>query len=396
MNDVNTSENIERITLENKEILLVGTAHVSKESVEEVRRVIEEEHPDRVCVEIDKTRYTAITEGQNWKSLNIYQVLRERKGFLMIANLVLSAFQKRIGADMGIKPGEEMKQAIEVADELNIPFSFCDRELQVTLRRAWANSNFWNKNKMLAALFGSIFSKEKITEEELENLKKKSALQDMMEELAKYLPSVKEVLIDERDQYLATKIFTSAGEKVVAVVGAGHMAGIINWLEKLEQKTVSEDLRAIEEVPPRGKITKVLPYLIPAAVAALIIAGFFRSGWEEALSMLWVWILVNGSLSAVGALIALAHPLTIVISFAAAPITSMNPTIGVGIVTGLIEAVVRKPRVEDFENLHEDIQSFKGFYRNRFTHILLVFLFSTIGSAVGTFIGIPYLSALLV
>jgi pheromone shutdown-related protein TraB len=388
-------EHIEYLQFGEREIILVGTAHVSQESVEDVERIIVEKEPDRVCVEIDASRYKSLTEGQNWKNLNIYQVLRERKGFLLLANLVLSAFQKRIGAELGVKPGEEMKRAVQVAEEHEIPTSLCDREIQITLRRAWQKANFWNKNKMLAALFGSVFSSQKISAEEIEELKKKNALEDMLEELASYLPSVKEVLIDERDRYLATKIYKSSGNRIVAVVGAGHMNGIIAWLNALDKGDVDDDVTEIEEVPPRPKFVKVLPWLIPAAVAALFIVGFFRAGWEEAFSMLWAWILVNGSFSCIGAILALAHPLTIVISFAAAPITSLNPTIGVGIVTGLLEAVLRKPRVADFENLHEDIQSFRGFYRNRFTHILIVFLFSTIGSAIGTFIGIPYLSSLL-
>ncbi len=395
MNEAPVNETIERLQLGEREIVLIGTAHVSHESVEEVERIIREEQPDRVCVEIDATRHKTLSEGRNWQNLNIYQVLKEKKGFLLIANLVLSSFQKRIGADLGVKPGEEMKKAITVADEMDIPYSFCDREIHVTLRRAWAKSNFWNKNKLLAALFTSVFSKEKISEEQLEELKKKSALQDMMEELAKYLPSVKEVLIDERDRYLASKIFDSSGNKVVVVIGAGHMNGIIGILKQMQEGKADTDVTDIEITPPPSKFRKVIPWLIPAVVIGLLVTGFFRSGWEEALSMLWIWILVNGSLSAIGAIIALAHPLTIVLSFAAAPITSMNPTIGVGIVAGLLEAVVRKPRVHDFENLQEDIQSVRGFYKNRLTHILLVFLFSTIGSAVGTFIGIPYLSALL-
>jgi pheromone shutdown-related protein TraB len=314
---------------------------------------------------------------------------------MLLANLVLSAFQRRLGEDMGVKPGQEMQRAVEVARERGIPFSLCDRGIQVTLRRAWSMSGFWGKNKMLAALLGSVFTSEKLTSEQIEELKQKNALQSMLEELSEYLPSAKEVLIDERDRYLATRIFETTERKVLAVVGAGHVDGIVQWLHALHAGEVSADVQSIDRIPPPARVTRILPWLVPAAVLGLIVAGFFRSGWELTLSMLWMWVLVNGTLSAIGALVALAHPVTIIVSFLAAPITSMNPTIGVGIVAGLLEAVLRKPRVSDFEQLPQDIVTLKGFFRNRLTHVLLVFFFSTIGSAIGTFIGIPFLTSLL-
>jgi len=389
------SETLTEIKLKKRTILLVGTAHISQKSAEEVEQVIRDEKPGRVCIEIDAARYKSMTEGNNWKNLNISQIIRQRRGFLLLANLVLSSFQRRMGENLGVKQGAEMMKAVEVSDELGIPYTFADREVQVTLRRAWAKSRFFNKMKLIASLIGSVISKEELTEEELEKLKHRSALEDMLGELSKILPSVKEVLIDERDRFLASKIFTTEEVKIVAIVGAGHVSGIIQWLKKLDAGEVDSGLDDIDKAPQPSKIGRLIPWLIPVIIVGLLVAGFFRSGWEEALSMLWMWVLVNGTLSAAGALIALAHPLTIVLSFVAAPITSMNPTIGVGIVTGLIESFLRKPQVKDFENVTEDIKTFRGFYRNRLTHILLVFLFSTIGSAIGTFVGIPYLSALL-
>jgi pheromone shutdown-related protein TraB len=389
------SDTITEVTLGKRKFTLIGTAHISQKSADEVEEVIRQERPGRICIEIDAVRFKSMTEGQSWKNLNIAQIIRQRRGFLLLANLVLSSFQRRMGENLGAQQGGEMKRAVEIADELGIPYTFADREVQVTLRRAWAKSSFWNKMKLLASLIGSVISKEELTEEELEKLKQRSALEDMLAELSKILPSVKEVLIDERDRYLAAKMFDTAEDTVVAVVGAGHVPGIVQWLEKLHSGAADSSLEDIDQAPPPSKIGRAIPWCIPVVIAGLLVAGFFRSGWEEALSMLWMWILVNGTLSAAGALIALAHPLTIVLSFVAAPITSMNPTIGVGIVTGLIESFLRKPQVKDFENIHEDIKSFRGFYRNRLTHILLVFLFSTIGSAIGTFIGIPYLTALL-
>jgi pheromone shutdown-related protein TraB len=384
-----------RLRLGQREIVLLGTAHISSRSVAEVRQVIQAERPDRVCIELDEARYNSLVQKQSWQSLNIAEVLRNRKGFLLLANLVLSSFQRRMGKEIGVSPGQEMLTAVQVCQEEAIPFCLCDRDIQITLRRAWSKSGFWGRNKLLASMLSSVFSTEKLTPEEIEKLKTRTSFQNMLEELASFLPSVKEVLIDERDRYLAAKIHGAEGAKLVAVVGAGHVEGIVRNLQALEEGSLSADTSSLDAVPPRRRFTRFLPWLVPAAIAGLLVAGFFRSGWQLSLAMLWKWVLVNGTLSAAGALVALAHPATILVAFVGAPITSLNPTIGVGMVTGVLEAILRKPRVTDFENLPEDLLTFKGFFRNRITHILLVFLFSSIGSVVGTFIGIPYLTSLL-
>lgn len=394
------SDTITRLFIGDREIVLLGTAHVSRESVEEVTRTIREEAPDHVCVEIDAGRFKAMTEGQDWKSMSIGKVLKERKGFLLLANLALTSFQRKLGSELGNTPGLEMMAAIDAAREAGAGFSFCDREIQVTLRRAWAKSSFWNKNKMIASLLGSVFGSEKLSEEEIEQLKHKNALEEMMAELASYLPSVKEVLIDERDRYLAAKIFQTPGTKTVAVIGAGHAGGIIRILEELSRLQGRElaqasDLSDIEQVPPPARITRALPWIVPAVVAALIVAGFVRSGFGQGMEMFGYWFAVNGILAGIGAVISLAHPLTILVTVAAAPFTSLNPTIGVGIVSGILEGALRKPRVEDFENLHVDILSVRGFLKNRFTHALVVFFLTSVGSAVGTFVAFPFLLTLL-
>ena len=395
MSEVMESDTIRRIKLGDREIILVGTAHVSKESVEQVENTIRTEQPGRVCIELDAGRFKQMREGQDWSKLNIGQVLKNGQGFLMLASLVLSSYQRRLGMGVGTTQGQEMMIAATVCDELKIPYSYSDRDIQTTLRRAWSESSFWQKMKMLGALIGSAFSNEKISEEELESLKQKSAMESMMEELAEYLPAVKGVFIDERDQFLATNIFLEKEKKVVAVVGAGHMNGIVEWLEALEKGEREADLKAVSQVSPPNKWVSKLPWLITVAVVALIASGFIRNGARQGFEMLLVWVLANGTLSALGSIIALAHPLTIIISFAAAPITSMNPTIGVGIVTGIIQSWVRKPRVQDLENLNDDIASVKGFYKNRLTKVLLVFILSSIGSSIGTFVALPYLTALI-
>jgi len=386
---------LKRLELGGREFLLLGTAHVSSRSVEEVREVILGEKPDRVCVELDAARYSSLTEPGGWQKLNIVEVLRNKKGFLLLANLVLSSFQRRLGASLGVSPGEEMLTAVRLAQEAGIPFSLCDRDIQLTLRRAWARTSFWGKNKMLAAMLSTIFSSEKLTPEEIEKLKSRTTFQSMLDELAGYLPAVKAVLIDERDRYLATRIYQAEGRRVAAVIGAGHVEGIARSLQALHDGAMPADTASLEEVPQRRKWTSLLGWLVPAAIVGLLVAGFLRSGWQLSLAMLWKWVLVSGTLSAVGALITLAHPLTIAAAFVGAPITTLNPFIGIGLVTGVLEAILRKPRVADFENLSNDLLTLRGFFRNRVTHILLVFLFSSLGAMIGNFIGIPWLTSLL-
>jgi len=389
------SDTIHRISTSRKEIILIGTAHISSESVEEVNRTVEEEEPDHLCVEIDAGRFQSMKQKQGWKNMDIQKIFKEKKAFLMLGNLVLSSFQKRLGSGMGITPGEEMKAAINIAEEKGLGFSFCDRPIQVTLQRAWACSNLWNKLKLISALLGTAFTKEELNEEELENLKKGSAIESMMNELADFLPTVKEVLIDERDQYLATKIYQSPGKKNVAVIGAGHAPGIIEWFKKLDEGKEKSDLQKISHIPPRSFFSKALPWIVPAIVIGLISYAAIQKNLDTALDMGLAWILANGIGAALGALIALARPQTIVVAFLAAPITSLNPTIGVGIATGLLEYFFRKPKVDDLENLLSDAGSLKGWYKNRVTRIFLVFFMSSLGSSFGTFYALPKMALLL-
>ncbi|GHV02841.1 conjugal transfer protein TraB [Spirochaetia bacterium] len=378
-----------------KEIILIGTAHVSRESIDEVSRVIRESSPDRVCVELDKGRYGSMTEQENWERLNIAKVFKDGRGFLLIANLVLAGFQRKLGNELGVKPGEEMKTAVDTAGELGIPFDLCDREVSLTLRRAWAKCGLWNKCKLLASLLSGAFTKEKLSEEEIENLKKASELDGMMAELADYLPPVKSTLIDERDYYLAAKIWESANSntaaansKVAAVVGAGHLQGIKVHLEKIAAGNESVDVAELDTVPRAGFLSRAAGWLVPLLIVALIVLGFFRADTDAGIEMLLRWLLLNGSLAAVGTIIALGHPLSILVSFVGAPIATINPFIGVGLFSGVVEATLRKPRVSDTQTISEDVTNIKGIYRNRITRALLVFFLSTLGGAAGNIISI--------
>ena len=429
------SKAVRTVRLGERLVLLVGTAHISPESIEEVKSLIASERPARVCIELDAGRWKSMSEGQGWESLDIGKVLKEGKGFLLLANLALSGFQRRMGSGVGVKPGEDMLAAGKTAEELGIPYSFCDREVQTTLKRAWAKSGFWNKSKLIASLAESAFSNEKLSEEEIEGLKEEGELGEMMGELAAYLPSVKEVLIDERDRYLAAKIYeatqyteplkplpaedSAAVEapdvqpaerpsviavvgapnaqpaerpSVIAVVGAGHLDGIEASLKEMSEGRLSSDVSELDGLPPPSVWSKAAGWIIPALIVALIALGFFKSGAKASLALLLRWVLFNGSLAALGSALCLAHPLTILVSFLAAPFATLNPFVGVGLFAGLAEAFLRKPRVADFQSLADDVTSLKGFYHNRITHILLVFFLSSIGGMIGNFIALPVLA----
>jgi len=387
------SQTIRRVELKDRTVVLAGTVHISQESTLEVRSLIETEKPGRVCVEIDEGRYRSMSQDKGWESLDIGKVLKEGKGFLLMANLALAGFQRRMGSNVGGKPGEEMLAAVRAAEEAGIPYSFCDREVQVTLKRAWSMSGFFNRAKLLASLVESAFSNEKLSAEEVEKLKERSELEEMMAELAAFLPSVKEVLIDERDRFLASRIFLAKEELVVAVVGAGHLNGIEEWLRRLDAGEVSPETTDIESSPQPSKAGKIIGWAVPAIIVGFIILGFFKSGTSASLAMLLRWVLLNGSLAALGSALCLAHPLTIVFSFVMAPVATLNPFVGVGLFAGLAEAFLRKPRVSDLENLATDVTSLKGFYSNRVTKVLMIFFLSSIGGMIGNFIALPFLAS---
>ena len=386
------NKTIKCIELSDRKIILLGTAHVSKESIEDVRTLIRSEMPDVVCIELDDARYNALTNPDNWKEINIIKLLKEGKGFLLLANLSLQAFQKKLGLDIGVKPGDEMKAAIESARALDIKTEMVDRPIHMTLKRAWAKSSLLVKSKLIATLLAGAFTQEKLDATEIEKLKKQSAMDGVMKEVAQYLPSVKEVIIDERDQYLAGKIWQVKAKKSLAVLGAGHLPGVQKWIEAYSKKEAEvEQIKNLEAIPSKSLLHIALSFLLHSIIIALIIAGFIKGGLSTTKAQLISYTLWNGGLAAVGSLIALANPITIIASFLIAPLTSINPFIGVGFFTGIIEATIRKPKVRDMEGLSDDICSFSGWYKNRITHALLVFFLSSVGSSIGTFITVPSL-----
>ena len=386
------SDTIHRLkAADGTEIILVGTAHISQNSVEEVRQLISDEQPDRICIELDDSRMKSKTEKSSWENMDIRKVIKEGKGFFLLANTALASFQKRMGAQTGTKPGEEILSAAALAKENGIPLSLCDREIQTTFRRAWAKSSFWNKCKLLSTLLSAAFSKEEITQQELEDLKKQDTLQTMMDEMAKELPAVKQVLIDERDQYLGRSIYEAPGKKKLAVIGAGHTNGVIRTIEKMDKH---EDCPTLDElnIVPKGKpVGKIISWTIPLLIVLILIAGFLSAGWDQGLRMFLLWIAVNISCTFLASLVSWAHPLNILACSITAPFFALHPALGVGMLAGVLEATFRKPKVKDFEKINDDAMKLSGWYRNRILHALLVFLLSSLGSAFGTLIAFPVL-----
>jgi pheromone shutdown-related protein TraB len=383
------NHNLTHLKFNEKEFILVGTAHVSKESARLAKSVIEEEKPDTVCVELCQSRFQAIRQKDRWQDTDIIKVIREKNSFLLLSNLLLASFQKRIAKQFDVKPGEEMITAITTAESTGAQIHLADRDIRTTLSRTWRVMGFWSKIKLVFQLILSLGQLDEIKEEDIEKMKQQDVLETLLAEVGKSLPALKSIVIDERDQYLAEKIRTAPGNKIVAVVGAGHIPGIQKYWDS------DIDTRALEQLPPKGKLIGILKWLIPVAIVGLFIAGFFYGGTEAGTDMIIWWILANGILAGVGAIIALAHPVTILTSILAAPLTSLNPMIAAGWVSGLVEAFSRKPKVKDLERLPEDILSIRGFWKNNVTRILLVVVFTNLGSSLGTFIAFPVIVKVL-
>jgi len=373
-------ESVTKIILDGKEIFLVGTAHVSKESVEDVKKTIRSVKPNSVCIELCEPRYRVMTDRDAWKKMNIFKIIREKKSTLLLAQLILGAFYRQLGEKLGIQPGAEMLEAVNQAGRVKAKVILADREIEITLKRVFRYLSFWNKIKILSHFIAGLVAGEEIDEKLIEQLKTKDQLEAALSEFAEKLPEVKRRLLDERDIYLAQKIRHADGPKVVAVVGAGHIPGIKKSIKK------EQSLDELIKIPPKSFWPTIFKWAIPAAVIALITYSFFAKGTEAFLQNIYVWLFVNGSLSALGAAIALAHPATILSAFIAAPFTSLNPALAAGWVAGLVEAWIRKPTVDDFEQLPIDTSTVKGFWKNPVTRILLVVAFANIGSVLGSVI----------
>jgi len=367
---------------------LLGTAHVSRASVEAVRQMAGSGNFDAIAVELCPARHQALTKQQQWKDMDLYRIIREKKAGLVMANLALGAYQRRIAEQFGIEPGAELKAAADAAETHELPLQLIDRDLATTLKRSYHAVPWYKRMMMTAGLVMSAVSSDEIDEEQIEKLKEGDILESTFTEFAEQSPELYTALIAERDRFMAARLrqenIGNEGQKILVVIGAGHLDGLAKYLES-DQQDPQAEVETLSQLPPPKRWLKFIPWIIAIAVLSGFWIGFSRSpelGWQ----LVTLWVVINGGLAALGALIARGHPLTVLSAMVAAPLTSLNPAVAAGMVTGLVESVLRKPRVSDLEKLRDDATTLKGWFKNPATRILLVFFFSNLGSAIGTWV----------
>lgn len=369
--------NITTIQYEDKEITLVGTAHVSMDSVTLVKQTIDTVCPDTVCIELDDERYLNLQNPQKWEKTSVFQVIKDKKVGLLLTNIFLSSYQKRVAKKLNTTPGQEMLQGIQSAREHGCNLVLADRNIQTTFLRIWGKLSLWEKCKLFISLL--LDDNDVDNDMDLKKLMEKDNLEATLSNISKDFPQIAEVLIHERDQYLAYKIKMVAGKKIVAIVGAAHVPGVEREIY------CQQNLEEISLVPKFAPVTKIIAWSIPIAIFILVGYGFFTNV-QTGLHQIKLWILWNSSLAAIFTMFALGHPLSILTAFISAPITSLNPFLACGWFVGLAEASVRKPTVQDVQSLSDDVLSIKGLFQNRFLRTLVIVILANIGSSIGTLI----------
>ena len=371
---------------------LLGTAHVSSASVDAVRAAIDSGSYDAVAVELDAPRLQALTEPDALASLDLIQVIRSGRTAMFAANLALSAYQRRLAEQLGIEPGAELKLAALEGRERGLPVHLIDREVGLTFKRASARLGFWGRAKLGGGLLASLLASEDVGAEDIEKLKQGDMLEASFSEFASESPAVYETVIAERDRYMAARlreIRTDAGNdgarEMLAVVGAGHLQGLARHLRE-ETRPAAEIRDELEVLPPKSGI----PWLT-IALAVFVVGGFAWGFWQGGIDvgsdLLLHWVLATGVLGAIGCAIAGGHPLSIVVAFLASPITPLHPALASGTLSALTEAWLRKPTYADFMALRDDVQSVRGWWRNRVARVLLNFFLTSLGTAIGVWTG---------
>lgn len=377
-------------------VTLLGTAHVSRRSAEEVREAIERDAPDAVAIELDPGRYAALTDARSFARLDLFEAWRAQKLGMVAVSLALGAFQQRLADQFGIEPGAEMRAAIDAARARGARLWLVDRDLGTTLRRVVANVPWWQRATLLAGVLGSVLNRQPISEAEIERLKEGDVLASTFAEFAEDEARVFEPLIAERDRFMALRLrqelaaAAAAGRapaSVLVVIGAGHLAGLATALEQPDPgaEATRSGLAALSATPPPGRLQRLLPWLLVALVLVGFAIGFAREpdlGWR----LLLDWTVINGGLAGIGAALALGHPLTVLATALAAPLTSLNPFVGAGFVAAGVELALRRPRVGDLAGLRRDVTRLRGWWSNRAARTLLVFVLATLGSVIGTYV----------
>lgn len=368
-----------KIDYQDKHITLIPTAHVSKESAELTEKVINEVQPDSICIELDQDRYNSLTEPEKFRNTDIVKIIKDKKVALMLVNIILSNYQRKLATNLESKNGQEMLIGINKSKELNANLVLADRGVTVTFKRIWANLTIIDKFKLIYMIISSLFDDEEITEEDLAKLQQSDMLSSALEEVSKAFPHITEVLVDERDKYLAHKIKNAPGKNIVAILGAAHTVNVPKYIQQ------DYSIEEFDRIPEKKLSSKIIGWLIPVAIIVAIIASFNMDA-SIGLSQIKAWILFNGTLSALGTLIGGGHLITALLSFVVAPITSLNPLLAAGWFAGLLEAKLLKPTVADFDNLATDLNSIKGFWKNKVTKIMIIVVLANLGSTLGTFI----------
>ncbi len=368
---------------------LLGTAHVSSESAADVRALIRSGDFDAVAIELCDSRHHSLINPDAMGEQDLFQIFRQGKAGMVAASLALGAFQQRVAEQSGIEPGAEMRAALEESREADLPLLLIDRDVGITLKRIYHNVPWWQRFSLLSGLLGSVLSRQQVSAEEIERLKEGDVLESTFSEFAAESASLYMPLISERDRYMVLRLAEDAGpgryRHVLVVIGAGHMKGMAEQLAQPLPADPTPEREQLEVTPPPSRIWRALPWVITLLVLTGFAIGFSRNtqlGWQ----LVGEWFLINGVLSGAATLAALAHPVTVAATFVAAPLTSLNPTIGAGFVAAGVELWMRKPKVRDFSTLRHDVTELKGWWRNRVSRTLLVFLTATLGSAAGTWI----------
>ena len=394
MDNTLQSEPMQVVRIKEREFTILGTAHVSQSSATTVKNLIDPKNFDAVAVELCINRYTSITDPDSISRIDLFDAIRSGRIPMITANLALSAFQQRVADQLGIEPGADMRNAIHKAHEHQIPLILIDREIGTTLKRVYHNVRWYQRLKLFSALAAGVITRQKISEDDIERLKKGDLLEASFKEFAEKELNLFKPLIAERDEYMAAvlrKETTALNyRRILVVVGAGHLHGLVRHLESSADPDKS--IEELNRIPPPARWTKLIPWVLLGLIAVGLGLGFYcdtSAGWD----MIRYWILATGLGCAAGTLLSGGHPVTIVAAFVAAPITTLHPLIGAGMITGAVEAYLRHPHVRDFSQLRHDAASLRGWWRNRVTRIFLVFILSSLGAAVGTYLSVIYIGS---